>query len=180
MTKNVGVGEEFSAPASQIEIRHAEPTDLPVIVELYNYYIRETAITFDITPFTLETRQEWFSHYKPRGRHRLLVAVAGGALAGYATSSMFRPKAAYETSVETSIYLSPEHHRKGIGRQLYTALFDALKTEDVNRAYAGITLPNDASIGLHKAFGFVEVGEYTEVGRKFGKYHDVLWMEKAL
>ena len=99
---------------------------------------------------------------------------------GYVTSSLFKVKAAYQTSVETSIYLTQETKSRGIGTKLYSALFDALVNEDVHRAYAGITLPNDASIAVHKKFRFQSVGVYHEVGRKFDQYWDVEWFEKTL
>jgi phosphinothricin acetyltransferase len=99
---------------------------------------------------------------------------------GYACSSQFRTKPAYETSVETSIYLAPDAVGRGAGSRLYEYLFKALEDEDVHRAYAGIALPNPASIGLHERFGFKRVGHFTEQGRKFGRYWDVAWYEKSL
>jgi phosphinothricin acetyltransferase len=119
-------------------------------------------------------------HYNASGRHRLLVAVSGGAVGGFACSSRFRPKAAYETSVETTIYLAAEAVGRGAGSRLYGQLFHALEGEDVHRAYAGISLPNPASIALHERFGFKRVAHFTEQGRKFGRYWDVAWYEKPV
>jgi len=99
---------------------------------------------------------------------------------GYVTSSRLRPKAAYATSIETSIYLAPEATGRGLGSELYAALFAAVAEEDLHRAYAGITLPNPASLALHRLCGFRSIGIYREVGRKFGKYWDVEWYEKPL
>ncbi len=99
---------------------------------------------------------------------------------GYASSSPFRPKAAYETSVEASIYLASDATGLGIGTALYSRLFEELAGEDVRRALGGIALPNPASIALHARFGFTLVGTYTEQGRKFGRYWDVAWYEKGL
>ncbi|EDX85620.1 acetyltransferase, GNAT family [Synechococcus sp. PCC 7335] len=162
-------------------IRNFHPSDIEALVHIYNRYIEETTITFDITPHTIEYRREhWMSHYHASGRHRLLVAECDRKVVGYASSSQFRTKAAYDTSVETSIYLDMSFRAKGIGTQLYTALFGALAKEDVHRAYAGITLPNDVSIGIHQKFGFEQVGLFKEVGRKFGKYWDVAWFEKTI
>ncbi|NJN04050.1 MAG: N-acetyltransferase [Leptolyngbyaceae cyanobacterium SL_1_1] len=161
-------------------IRRPQATDIRPLTDLYNHYIRTTTITFDIEPFTLEQRAEWFHHYAKTGRHQLLIAELAGDVVGYASSSQLRTKAAYDTSVETSVYLDPKAQGKGIGSQLYQALFEALATEDVHRAYAGITLPNQVSIAIHKKFGFESVGTYREVGRKFGRYWDVEWFEKAL
>jgi phosphinothricin acetyltransferase len=161
-------------------IRAACDDDLPALTALYNHYIENTAITFDTEPWTLAQRREWLSHYHPTGRHRLLVAEAGGSLLGYSSSSRFRPKAAYDTSVETSVYVDPAAHGQGVGTALYTALFEILATEDVHRAIAGVTLPNEKSIALHEKFGFLVTGTMTEVGRKFDRYWDVAWLEKVL
>lgn len=163
-----------------VTIRAATEADLECLTEIYNYYIINTPITFDLEPFSVEERRGWFCEHAPSGPHRLLVAEVEGTVVGYVTSSLFRPKAAYRTSVETSIYLTQETKSRGIGMQLYSALFNALAEEDVHRAYAGITLPNEASVAVHKKFGFQSVGIYHEVGRKFDKYWDVEWFEKAL
>lgn len=162
-------------------IRNFQIEDIDALVHLYNRYIEETTITFDIEPYTVEQRSEnWLSHYDSAGRHRLLIAECDDKVVGYASSSQFRTKAAYDTSVETSIYIDMSFHARGIGTQLYTALFDVLRTEDVHRAYAGITLPNDVSVAIHEKFGFKQVGLFKEVGRKFGRYWDVAWFEKSL
>jgi phosphinothricin acetyltransferase len=109
-----------------------------------------------------------------------VVAVSDGRVIGYACSSRFRHKAAYETSVETSIYLAPESVGRGAGSRLYEELFETLEGDDVHRAYAGIALPNPASVALHERFGFKRVAHYTEQGRKFGRYWDVAWYERPL
>ena len=163
-----------------VTIRPATEADLERLTEIYNYYIIHTPITFDLAPFSIEERREWFREHGSCGSHRLLVADTEGVVIGYVTSSLLRPKAAYQTSVETSIYLTQETKSQGIGTKLYAALFDALAGEDVHRAYAGISLPNKASIAVHKKFGFQSVGVYHEVGRKFDKYWDVEWFEKRL
>ncbi|MFE4105575.1 GNAT family N-acetyltransferase [Almyronema epifaneia] len=161
-------------------IRRPKTADIAALTDLYNHYIHTTTITFDIAPFTVEQRTQWFNHYRETGRHQLFIAELAGEVVGYASSSQLRSKAAYDTSVETSVYLNPKAHGQGIGTQLYHTLLSALATEDVHRAYAGITLPNPASIALHQKFGFKSVGVYREVGRKFGRYWDVEWFEKAL
>jgi phosphinothricin acetyltransferase len=161
-------------------IRPARESDLERLTEIYNYYIMHTPITFDLEPFSVVERGEWFRHYSASGPHRLLIAETDGRVVGYVTSSRFRPKAAYETSVETTIYLAPEATGRGVGSALYAALFAALADEDLHRAYAGVTLPNPASVALHRKVGFRSIGVYREVGRKFGKYWDVEWFEKPL
>jgi phosphinothricin acetyltransferase len=164
----------------EVAVRAGRRADLPALTDLYNHYVVNTAITFDLDPFTVDDRAAWFAHYGSTGPHRLVVAAAGDTAVGYATSSPFRPKAAYETSVETSVYCHPDFTGRGIGPMLYAALFEALRGEDLRRACAGITLPNDASVALHRRFGFREVGTHTEVGRKLGRYWDVLLMERPL
>ncbi|MFI0907192.1 GNAT family N-acetyltransferase [Streptomyces sioyaensis] len=192
----------------EVQVRAGTEADLTALVDLYNHYIRETCITFDTEPFTPEQRRPWLLSHPQDGPHRLLVAQEAtdrtkdphngpadgsrsgrvatgtrrpeGALLGYATSSAFRPKAAYAPSVEVTVYCAPHAVGRGVGTLLYQALFDALAGEDVHRAYAGITQPNEASARLHTRFGFRHIGTYTEVGRKFGRYWDVAWYQKDL
>jgi phosphinothricin acetyltransferase len=163
-----------------ISIRTAVRRDLPRVTEIYNYYVINTPVTFDMEPYTVERRAAWFDQFAPAGRYRLVVAEENGMVLGYAGTMRFRPKAAYETTVETTIYCAQEAIGKRIGSRLYGALFDAIKDEDVHRIVAGYTLPNDASAALHARCGFKPVGIYTEVGRKFGRYWDVQWTERPL
>ena len=165
---------------TRVEVRAATLDDLSALNDIYNQYVAETHYTFDVEPMSAEARQEWFAHYSSAGRHRVLVAVSEDRVVGYATSSRFRPKPAYETSIETSVYLAPESVGRGAGSRLYEGLFKALEDEDVHRAYAGIALPNPASIALHERFGFKRVAHFTEQGRKFDRYWDVAWYEKPL
>jgi len=159
-------------------IRRGSGGDLAALTAIYNHYIRETAITFDLEPYTALQRRPWLESFAEAGRHQLFVAEEAGQVVGYACSRGFRDKRAYDTSAETSVYLAPNAHRRGLGTALYTRLFEALASADVHRFIAGVTLPNDASIALHARFGFERVGVMHEVGRKFGRYWDVLWMEK--
>lgn len=160
-------------------IRPAERSDLPAIVDIYNHYVATSHFTFDTDVYSTQTRRPWFDQFDGR-RHRCLVLEGGGSVVGYANSAALKPKAAYETSVEVSIYLTPSATGRGVGTPLYAALFRALADEDVHRAYALIALPNDASISFHRRFGFVEVAHLNEVGRKFGRYWDVVWLERAV
>lgn len=161
-------------------VRPAAEGDLDPLNDIYNQYVKDTHFTFDIEPWAIETRREWFGQFGQTGRHRLLVATSGGAVVGYACSHQFRPKPGYLTSIEASVYLAPEAVGRGAGTKLYAALFKALEGEDVHRAYAGIALPNPASVALHEHFGFKRVAHFTEPGRKFDRYWDVAWYEKPL
>jgi len=161
-------------------VRPATADDLPALTDIYNHYIVNTAITFDLHPFSVDDRRDWFLNHSG-GRYRLLVAADGrGQATGYASSSQFRTKAAYDTTVESSIYCRAEVVGRGVGTMLYRALFETLKGEDVNRIVAGVTLPNPASLALHERCGFRQVGAFSSVGRKFGRYWDVAWLERPL
>jgi phosphinothricin acetyltransferase len=164
---------------SEARIRPAELRDLPRLTEIYNYYVVNTPVTFDVDPYTVERREAWFAQFGTTGRHRLLVAEIGGLAIGYAGTTRFRPKAAYETTVETTVYCAPEAAGKGTGSRLYAELFAVLKGEDVHRIVAGYALPNPATEALHRRFGFKTVGVFSQNGRKFGKYWDVCWVERA-
>lgn len=165
---------------ASVHVRPAIEVDLEAINDIYNHYVAETHVTFDDEPLTMDARREWFTHYAETGRHRLMVALDGDQVVGFASSSRFRPKPGYLTSVETSIYLAPNATGKGVGARLYAELFKALDGQDLHRAYAGIALPNPASIALHERFDFKRVALFTEQGRKFGRYWDVAWYEKPL
>ncbi|MGW3934453.1 N-acetyltransferase family protein [Streptomyces phaeochromogenes] len=172
----------MSSERTEVQVRPGVESDLDALTDIYNHYVRETPITFDTATFTPVERRPWLLSHPEDGPHRLMVATAGDSqrILGYATSSAFRPKPAYETSVEVTIYLAPDAGGRGVGTLLYKALFAALTDEDLHRAYAGIAQPNEASVRLHERFGFRHVGTYREVGRKFGRYWDVAWYEKEL
>jgi phosphinothricin acetyltransferase len=160
-------------------IRTAERADLARITEIYNYYVLNTPVTFDVEPYTVERREAWLAQFSATGRYRLIVAEENGVVMGYAATTRFRPKAAYETTAETSIYCAPEAMGKGVGKRLYGELFAMLKGEDIHRFVAVYVLPNAATEALHRRFGFSVVGVFSENGRKFGKYWDVCWAERA-
>lgn len=165
---------------SDIVIRRAQLGDLSALLDIYNHYVLNTPITFDIVPRTLGQRQDWLDQFAAAGRYQCLVASADNKTIGWACSSQFKEREAYATSVETSVYCAPEFTRRGIGRRLYASLFEALAGEEVHRAYGGITQPNEASNRLHLSMGFRHVGTYREVGRKFGRYWDVAIYERRL
>ena len=163
-----------------LNIRRALTTDLEAMTRIYNHYVADTPVTFDIEVYTPDERRGWLEGFDVVGRHQLFVADRAGVVLGYAGSMCYRPKAAYETTVETTVYLEPAELGQGLGSRLYAALFEALSSADVHRALAGITLPNEASLALHRRFGFHSCGVLHEVGLKLGRYWDVEWLEKAL
>jgi phosphinothricin acetyltransferase len=161
-------------------IRPATHSDLPAITSLINHYIVHTHITFDLEPYTPEQREPWFHEHSDGGRYRMMVADDRGAILGYAATGPFRKKGAYDTTVEVSIACGEGATGRGVGRQLYTALFEAVAREDIHRMIAVIVPPNPASFALHEQFGFRRAGTLTEAGRKFDRYWDVVWMERAV
>ena len=162
-------------------IRAATVDDLQSLTDIYNHYVVNTAITFDLHTFTAAERRAWFDDHASSGPHRLLVASDGnGNCAGYSSSSRWRPKPAYNATVEVSVYCHPAALGRGCGSALYTALFEALEAEDVHTIVAGVSLPNPASLSLHERFGFRPVGVFHAVGRKFDRFWDVAWFERPL
>ncbi len=116
---------------SDVRIRPAERADLARLTEIYNYYVVNTPVTFDVEPYTVERREAWFEQFGTAGRYRLLVSEGDTGVVGYAGSMRFRPKPGYDTTVETTIYCAPEAMGMGIGNRLYAALFEALRGEDI-------------------------------------------------
>jgi phosphinothricin acetyltransferase len=164
-----------------LQIRPAKADDLPRIVAIYNHYVLHTHVTFDTEEVAVLQRLEWFDAFSSFGPHRLMVAQADDQVVGYASSSRFKVRQAYDTSVETTIYMDPDAVGDGIGSRLYGSLLDAVKAEpSVHRAYGVIAIPNEGSIALHERFGFERVGTCHEVGFKFDKYWDVSWFEKDM
>ena len=161
-------------------IRHAQHADVSEIFAIYNHYIVNTHITFHIEPLTLEQRVCWFEQFSDMGRHQCFVATLNSELIGWASSTPFKDRAAYETSVETSLYLAPQATGRGIGGGIYGTLMAALVRANVHRAYAFVSQPNPASVRLHERSGFVCMGRYHEVGRKFGRFWDVAVYERKM
>lgn len=160
-------------------IRAAEASDATALNGIYNWYVANSPATFDLEPVSTRAREGWLAEHDG-GPHRVLVAAEGDAIVGFASSSRFRARPAYGSTVETSAYVDRTRLGEGIGARLYEALFGALAGEDLHRACAGISLPNAASEALHRRFGFRHVGTFTEQGRKFGRYWDVAWYERPL
>ena len=161
------------------ELRPACQSDVPALLAIYNHYVTETHVTFDLEARTLADRMQWFSQFAQTGRYQCLVAEECGKVIGWTCSSRFRERAAYETSVETTVYLALGQSGRGVGSELYQTLFAALAREDVHRAYGAIAAPNPGSVRLHEKLGFEKVGSYREVGRKFGRFWDVDVYERA-
>jgi phosphinothricin acetyltransferase len=159
-------------------VRRATADDLSDITRIYDCYIVDSHVSFDVEPWTEDQRRRWWAEHQSHDRLVVLVATLDGSIVGTAYSSWYRPKAGYERSVETSVVLDPDHTGQRIGKVLYAALLDELAGAGVHRAYAVVALPNEASIGLHHALGFTDVGVEDESGYKLGRYWSTLTLEK--
>ncbi|HKH44069.1 MAG TPA: arsinothricin resistance N-acetyltransferase ArsN1 family B [Thermoanaerobaculia bacterium] len=159
-------------------LRLAEPADAAGILAIYAPIVRETAISFELEPPSEEEMRRRIE--TTLERRPWLVCAAGGAVAGYAYAAAHRERPAYQWSVETSVYVHPDHQRRGVARGLYAALLAALRAQGFANALAGIALPNPASVGFHEACGFQWIGVYHSVGHKIGAWHDVAWLELRL
>ena len=162
---------------NDLRIRHCGPGDYNAIVEIYNHYIEYSHATFDTTPYSIGERAPWFSQFNESGPNQLLVADKHGTVVGFCCSTPFENRSAYDISVEITVYLAADATGQGIGKRLYETLLENLSGIGLHGAYAGVALPNDASVNLHAALGFRKVGVYEEVGFKFGKYWSVAWYE---
>ena len=164
--------------ADPIRIRSALEADAASMLEIYRPLVEATAVSFELVPpsveqFALRIRQAVADH-------SWLLAERDGACIGYAYGSRLRERPAYRWSVEVSAYVDPAHHRQGIGAALYSILLDDLMEKGFCQAFACIALPNPASLGFHHRFGFRPMGVFKSVGRKFGCWHDVAWLQRTL
>lgn len=158
-----------------MEIRPAAVADAVGIHAIYAEEVRSGWATFDLTVPGLASFEAWFGDDAPG--HHVVVAVDDGAVIGYARSGTFRSRAAYDPTVETSVYVT--RPGRGVGTALYRALLALLDAGPCHLAVANVALPNDASLALHARFGFTHVGTLAEVGRKFEVWHDVaLWQRR--
>jgi phosphinothricin acetyltransferase len=162
-----------------IIIRNAREEDLPSLVTIFNHYIVDGHVTFDTEPTTVTDRRQWFASYG-RDRYQLIVAEEEGRLLGCAYSSRYRQHPAFDATVETSIYLNPAERGRGTGTRLYVDLLRRLEAQDVHLAVAGVALPNDASIALHRKVGFEEVGIFKEYAVKHETVISSIWFQRRI
>lgn len=159
-------------------IRFIEPSDAQAALDIYEFYVNNTAITFETEAPSLENFKERIIDVS--NNYPWLVAVNEGKIVAYAFAKMHRPTGAYLWSPEVTIYVANYFQGKGIGRRLYETLFAILKLQGFYTVFAGIVLPNSQSIGLHKALGFIEIGIFKNIGFKLGKWNSSQWMQLSL
>jgi len=161
-----------------IAIRSATTADAAALQRIYAPIVLETAISFEYEPPSVEDMAGRIA--ATLQTYPYLVAVDNGKVCGYVYASAHAERAAYRHSVNTTVYIAPEAQRTGVGRALYFELLPELKRRGFHAAFAGITLPNTASVALHEQVGFKALGVYREVGFKFGAWHDVGWWQRLL
>jgi L-amino acid N-acyltransferase YncA len=159
-------------------IRKIELSDVEAVRNIYAPFITERSTSFEMEVPSVTAMQERIQGICEQ--YPWLVFEEDGKVLGYAYGCSHRPRKAYQWSAEVSVYLDEAARGRGVGRALYLALFDILRLQGYANAFAGITLPNPASVGLHEALGFQHIGVFSKTGYKFGQWHDVAWLELRL
>ncbi|WP_293681148.1 arsinothricin resistance N-acetyltransferase ArsN1 family B [uncultured Phenylobacterium sp.] len=159
-------------------VRTATEEDAAAVAGIYAPYVRDTVISFEEVPPSAEEMRGRMR--KTLTTHPFLVFEDEGWVAAYAYATPHKERAAYRWSVDVTAYAAPEVHRRGVGRALYTRLFEILLRQGFHAAFAGITLPNEKSVGLHEAMGFRHIGAFADAGFKFGAWRDVGWWGRLI
>lgn len=177
------VGNQLLSPDTTlsdagIQIRDARPTDAAAVLAIYRPHVEQSAVSFELTVPGVDELVTRIA--RAQARWSWLIAEIGGVCAGYAYGTALREREAYRWSVEVSAYVHPAHQRRGIATALYQRLLARLQERGFCQAFACIALPNPSSVAMHQKFGFNHVGAFRSVGRKFGRWHDVAWMQLEL
>jgi L-amino acid N-acyltransferase YncA len=160
-------------------IRLATSADLPAISDIYNYYVTRSTCTYQLEPETLADRQAWFAQHSA-GRYPVTIAEDAGQILAWGSLSKFRDRAAYDPTVEASIYVRHDSHRRGLGRALLTDLIDRARGIGFHSIIGGASSDQTASIALQESLGFVHIGRFREVGYKFNQWLDVSFLQLML
>jgi len=159
-------------------IRKIELSDAKAVRDIYTPFVSDNATSFEVEPPDVPAMEQRIRSLCEQ--YPWLVFEVDGTVLGYAYASSHRTRRAYQWCVEVSVYIHETAHRRGVGRALYLALFEVLRRQGYVNAYAGITLPNPGSVGLHESLGFVPAGVFPKIGFKFGDWHDVAWLQLRL
>ena len=161
-----------------IVVRDATEADLAAINDIYNHYVLHSTCTYQEVPETIESRRQWFGHHG--AQHPVIVAERAGQVIGWGSLSPYHPRSAYRFTVENSVYIHHDHHRQGVGSMILEDLIKRARTLGHRVIIAGIDAGQVASVALHNKFGFEKVGHMKQVGYKFGRWLDVIYMELPL
>ena len=163
-----------------ITIRPATEADLPGLLEIYNDAVLHTTATYDYEPRTLEQRRQWFEDHR-RDNYAVFVAVdETGRIVGWSALNPYHARPGYRFTTENSVYIAADRRGQGIGKQLLAPLIDAARARGLHTIIAAIDATNEASLRLHARFGFEQVGHFKQVGFKFGRWLDVIYLEKIV
>lgn len=161
-----------------LHIRLIADDDAAQVLAIYAPYVQNTIISFEYEPPSLEEYRQRIQTVT--AEYPWFVCLQGDTIIGYAYAGKHRYRTAYQWSPESTVYMSPEFHRQGIARVLYETLFDVLRLQGYFNVYAGVGLPNEKSVGFHRALGFEEIGIFKKVGYKHGNWHDTQWFQLHL
>ena len=164
--------------ATSILLRSAARADLTTINDIYNHYVLHSTCTYQEEPEPIAARRRWFDHHG--AKHPVIVAEVNGEVVGWGALSGYHARSAYRRTVENSVYVHHEHHRRGIGSTLLQDLITRARTLEHKAIIAGIDADQAASVALHARFQFENVGRFKQVGYKFGRWLDVIYMELVL
>lgn len=162
-----------------IVIRRAEREDCPAILDIYNEAVLTTTASYDVEPRTLEHRLAWFDSHR-RDDYAMFVAVEGGRVVGWSSLSRYHDRHGYRFTCENSVYVAASHRGRGIGALLLDPLIEAARDRGLHTIIAAIDAANEASVRLHTRFGFEKIGHFREVGHKFGRWLDVVYLQRIL
>jgi phosphinothricin acetyltransferase len=160
------------------DIRPAAEADLAAINDIYNHFVLNSTCTYQEEPESIESRRQWFGHHGEK--HPITVAVENNQVIGWGSLSAYHPRSAYRRTVENSVYVHHQHHRKGIGSILLKDLITRARALEHRAIIASIDADQAASIGIHAKFQFEHVGHFKRIGFKFGRWLDVVYMELLL
>lgn len=161
-------------------IRAAERADLPEILAIYNDAVLNTTASYDYEPSTLEQRTLWFEQHQQQGFPVLVAVNPAGKVVGWGSLSKFREKIGYQYTAEHSVYVAADQRRQGIGRSMLLALIEAARTLGKHTLVGGVDASNEASIRLHLSLGFEQVAHFRQVGYKFDRWLDLVFMQLTL
>ena len=161
-------------------IRHARDEDVSGVAAIRAHYVLNSHSTFDMVPPTDEEVRDWMSQFSDGTPYQLLVAIEDGVLLGYAATLQYRPKPAFDGTVELTVYLAPDRRSKGVGSALYTELFARSAQQGTRTYLAGVALPNADSLAFHHRHGFVEVGTFIDYAQKWGRPISSTWLQKRV
>jgi L-amino acid N-acyltransferase YncA len=163
-----------------VKICPAQTTDLPAILDIYNDAVLNTTASYDYEPATLEQRTHWFEQHRQQGFPVLVAMDEASRIVGWGSLSKFRDKIGYQHTVEHSVYVAPDARRQGIGRCIVQALIDEARRMGKHVIIGGVDQSNEASIRLHLALGFEQVAHFRQVGYKFDRWLDLVFLQKLL